>query len=126
MSPQHKALIRRYLVWAYKNTKEAYDRLERKTTQLTADEFIWAKLSQKSKHQGRRSAEYQALLAEFKDYVEKKRAQAVPKGQHLYLQDRLDAVEAAIKDFLGQKELRNIRASYEEEFTRRIWASTEH
>lgn len=114
--PLHKALIRRYLLWAYKSTKESFDRLERKTTQLMADEYIWGKLSDKKA----------PLALEFKDYIAKKKSQPVPQDQYAYLKDRLQAVEAAIKYFLGVKELNRIRAGYEEEFTRRIWEAKDH
>lgn len=36
----HKDLIRRYLLWAFKTTKESFERIERKTTQLMVDEYI--------------------------------------------------------------------------------------
>jgi hypothetical protein len=119
-----KALIRRYVVWAYKSTKESFDRLERKTTQLMVDEYILAafkKFPSKSKDE-----EYAAQVEEFKQYVAKKREQPVPPGKYLYLQQRLSAVEGAIKHFLGAAELKKIQAAYEEEFTRRIWESKDH
>lgn len=123
ISPSHKALIRRYLIWAYKSTKESFDRLERKTTQLMADEHILRALSGKKTKGGEG---YDKLVDEFKEYIAKKKQQPVPQGQYLYLRDRLDAVEGAIKHFLGAKELNSIRAGYEEEFTRRIWGSKDH
>jgi len=104
------------LTWAYKSTKESFDRLERKATQLMADEYIWQKLSDKRA----------GPALEFKAYIAKKKAQPVSAQQYSYLKDRLNAVEEAIKHFLGVKELNNIRAGYEEEFTRRIWESKEH
>jgi hypothetical protein len=119
----HKALIRRYLIWAYKSTKESFDRLERKTTQLLADEFILKAMSQRS---GGSDKEYGRLLGEFKGYIENKKAQPVAPGKYRYFRDRLASVEEAITYFLGKKELASIRRSYEEEFVRRIWSSTEH
>ena len=37
-----------------------------------------------------------------------------------------EAVDAAIKYFLGAKEQAKIRLAYEEEFVRRIWESKDH
>ena len=86
------------------------------------DAFIWKSLKEKrGPRQGRE--EYQALLAEFKDYIAKKKEQPVSQGRTVYLRHRLEAVEAAIKYFLGTKELRRIRAGYEQEFVRRIWGA---
>ena len=36
----HENLVRRYLLWAYKSTREDFERIERKTTQLIVDEYI--------------------------------------------------------------------------------------
>ncbi len=123
LKPSHKALIRRYLIWAYKSTKESFDRLERKTTQLLADEFI---LKAMSKRSGGADKEYRQLMKDFETYIENKRVQPVPQGRYAYLRDRLEAVEEAIGHFLGKKELESIKRGYEEEFVRRIWAATDH
>ena len=116
LTPLHKDLIRRYLTWAYKSTKESFDRLERKTTQLMADEYIWKNLVDKDPVPAR----------EYQEYIARKKAQPVAQEQHAYLKDRLQAVEKAIKYFLGVKELNAIRAGYEQEFTRRIWEAKDH
>ena len=119
LSSDHKALIRRYLTWAYKSTKESFDRLERKTTQLVADGHILKSLlKNKDTH-----PEYLKSVEEYKDYIAKKEQTPVPQGQYLYLKNRLKAVEETIVHFLGEKELKNLQAAYEEEFTRRIWES---
>jgi hypothetical protein len=120
LSPHHKALVRRYLVWAYKSTKESFDRLERKTTQLLADEFILGRLPRKG------SEGYLKLVDGYKEYIAKKKENPIDPAQHEYLKNRLDAVEEAIRKFLGAKELARIEAAYEEEFTRRIWEARDH
>ncbi len=126
MKSDFKPLVRRYLVWAYKSTKEAHDRLERKTTQLMVDDYIWQALSKKPAPKGPEREAYTAKLGEFKQYIADKKARALPAGEYRYLSDRLQAVEGAIKYFLGVGELRRIRAAYEKEFIRRIWESKEH
>lgn len=125
MKSGFKPLVRRYLTWAYKSTKEAHDRLERKTTQLMVDEYIWQAISRKSAPKAGRGA-YEAKIKEFRQYIAEKKAREVPAGEYRYLSDRLEAVEGAIKHFLGAAQLRRIRADYEKEFTRRIWESKDH
>ncbi len=125
LSPAHKALIRRYLVWNYKSTKESFDRLERKTTQLLADDFILKEiLFKKIPREG--AVEYKALVDGFKGYIKTKKEQPIDQGKRAYLSARLDAVSSAIRFYLGAKALNEIRADYESEFTRRIWEAKEH
>ena len=122
-SPDHKALIRRYLLWAYKSTKESFERIERKTTQLIVDEYVLADLlkNNKSMPEG-----YEDLLGEFKTCIANKRAAKHPQAQYMYLKNRLAAIEKAIKFYLGAKELKVIEGLYEEEFTRRILEARDH
>lgn len=122
LTPTHKALIRRYLIWAYKSTKESFDRLERKTTQLMADDHILKGVLQ----QPTGGVEYQKLVGDYKEYIAKKQQTPVSQDQHLYLKNRLISVERTIKEFLGEKELKAIAAAYEAEFIRRIWESRDH
>ncbi len=121
LSKAHKALVFRYLLWAYKTTKESFERIERKTTQLMVDEYIAQRVSSE----------------EFKAYIQAKRADEcklkfsdadgkILHPQYVYLKKRLAAIEAAIKYFLGPKKLRIIQALYEEEFIRRILEARDH
>ncbi len=134
----HKALVRRYLLWAYKTTKESFERIERKTTQLIVDEYILGSLV-KAKGKVPLSGKdgYNKLVDEFKDYINSKRADelklkffgAEGKNLHpnyMYLRDRLEAIKGAIRHFLGAKELRTIEALYEKEFTLRILQAKDH
>lgn len=126
LTPNEKNLIRRYLVWCYKSTKEELDRIDRKFTQLKVDDFILLKLSSKP------GAERKALegsIAEFKEYISKKQESASAEKstpKHVYLQNRLSAVEDAVKYFLGAPELTKIIALYEHEMTVRILQAREH
>jgi hypothetical protein len=119
LSPEHKNLVRRYLLWAYKSTKESFERIERKGTQLLVDEYILAHLT---KHKCE-------VPEDFKTYIADKRKDEVKLksgGEYLYLKNRLKAITDAIKYFLGKNELKRIEQSYEEEFTRRILEAREH
>ena len=122
LSQQHKDLIRRYLLWAYKTTKESFERIERKTTQLTVDEYIL-------KHIRAAGGSAPHLIKEYEAYINTKKADEFKlkkDPQYVYLKNRLKAIEATIKYFLGAKELKTMRSMYEQEFTARILQAREH
>jgi len=137
MNTAHKNLTRRYLLWAYKTTKESFERIERKTTQLIVDEYIQRSVNKAAKPSGSSKAAYAALVKEFDVYIANKlkdetkqkfaddKRQAL-HPQYLYLKNRLAAIEQAIKHFLGPKELKKIEALFEAEFTERILKAREH
>ncbi len=126
-SSQHKQLVRRYLLWAYKSTRESFERIERKTTQLVVDDYI---LNHFSKNKRRVPGEFVSYIdTKRRDELTLKFADAGKKKLHPdyeYLKNRLDAIEAAIKHFLGTKGLKQIEGLYEEEFTRRILEARDH
>ena len=125
LSLSHQGLIRRYLLWAYKTTREGFERIERKTTQLQVDKYLWARLNKNCPSE----AGYQVLVEEFKVYIANKKADEIKlkkDPQYLYLQNRLAAIESATKHFLGAKALRAFEALFEAEFTRRILEAKEH
>ena len=138
MTQAHRDLIRRYLLWLFKTTKESFERIERKTTQLMVDEYVLEHIKTAGREipaHGRR--EYDGLVKEFETYIKTKRADELKlkfsdgKGkslhpQYVYLKNRLQAVEAAIRHFLGEKELRRMRSLYEKEFTSRILQARDH
>jgi hypothetical protein len=130
LTPSHKNLIRRYLLWAYKSTKESFERIERKTTQLMVDEHMLKSLNKKAKG-------CQGHIEEFKQYIQNKRQDEMKlkftdsKGKelhpdYLYLKNRLEAIEEAVKYFLGPAELKKMETLFEEEFTRRILEARDH
>jgi len=123
----HKSLVRRYLLWAYKTTREDFERIERKTTQLAVDEYI---LEYLSKGKMEIPPEFKAYIADKrKDELKLKFADANKNKlhpQYIYLKNRLAAIEAAIKYFLGIHEMKRLRRLFEEEFTRRILEARDH
>lgn len=134
MNTEHKDLIRRYLLWAYKTTKESFERIERKTTQLIVDERILRSLKSSSKSSDRVD---DSFIKEFETYIANKAADEIRQKytgadkktlhpQYLYLKRRLLAIEEAIVYFLGAAELKRIRALFEAEFTERILKAREH
>jgi len=137
-SQYQKDLIRRYLVWCYKTTKEELDRIERYFTQLDVDAFVLKDLRSNADYrQSQRGDPYRQIVDQFEGYMKKKEENVLKKKysdvskrsldpQFIYLKNRFAALEKAIGQFLGKRELEAIRRSYEEEMTRRILQSTEH
>ena len=135
---EEKRLIRRYLVWCYKTTKEDLDRMDRKFTQLAADDFILKQLLQrKGKIRGSDRKGYNRKIDDFKRYIGQKKKDAFRlkfenrssrrlNPNYLYLKNRLSAVERAIVFFIGKKELKKIKSLYEEQMTKRILEAQEH
>jgi len=134
----HKDLIRRYLLWSFKTTKESFERIERKTTQLMVDGYVLKSIKtagHKVHVQGR--GEYDVLIKEFETYIRTKQADERKfkyldgnkkslNPQYVFFKNRLEAIESAIRHFLGEKELRSIRVLYEKEFTDRILQARDH
>ena len=128
-----KNLIRRYLLWCYKTTKEDLDRIDRYFTQALVDRRI-LDLLLKNKESDKA---YQKKIADFQLYMDTKEKNALNKKylnlknkilqpDYLYLKTRLAAIEQVIVEFFGKKELRSIQSHYENEMTRRILQATEH
>ncbi len=137
ISASHKDLIRRYLLWAYKTTKESFERIERKTTQLMVDEYILKALKQNTRCEAAVQKDYQKFIEEFEQYIARKKEDEVKQKfadgsrkvlhpQYIYLERRLLVIEGAIKYFLGPDTLKTMKELYEKEFTNRILQAREH
>jgi len=138
MEQSKKNLLRRYLLWCYKMTKEELERIDRKFTQLEVDSFALKELCKQLKPlKGQRREEFAKKIDEFKDYMAKKEQNANAekfddltskqlKPHYFYLTQRLAAIEKAIVSFLGRAELQKIQGLYDEEMIRRILESREH
>ena len=122
-------LKRRYLVWFYKTTKEALDRIDRKFTQVEIDQFILKEL--KASDKAGRIAHF---IAEFEAYAQSKEKDGLAlkfdgdnlKAEYIFLDEKLKAIEKVIVQELGKPALEEIKALYEKEFTERIVKSAEH
>lgn len=138
LTVNEKNLVRRYLIWCYKTTKESLDRIDRYFTQLKVDHFVLDQLSRSPEMADTvMGSEYLKKVREFQKYIEDKSARVFPQKfadikkrslqpDYWYLKSRMAAVEKAIVYFLGKGEMRKIQALYEEEMTRRILESKEH
>lgn len=138
LSADQKNLIRRYLIWCYKTTKESLDRVDRKFTQLAVDYFIKEELKSDlagrvfvgDKDCAKKIAEFEAYIAEKEKGLGTSKFKDEKKGiydpQYWYWQARLKGIKKAIKHFLGPTEIKVIEDLYEQEMTRRILESREH
>jgi hypothetical protein len=135
---QEKDLVRRYLLWCYKTTKEDLDWIDRKFTQLKVDRRMLKELMKGFKSVAKIDQDaHLTKIEEFKDYIAKKEERGLKEKflssdqkqlqpQYVYLQNRLHAIQETIVTFLGAKGLRSIQALYEQEMTRRILEAREH
>lgn len=138
VSPDERKLIRRYLIWCYKTTKEELDRIDRYFTQVKVDEWVFnALIKHKAGNAMLMDPAYDKELVNFQEYIKNKKARVFPlkysdqQGRALqphysYLKNRLMFLEQAIVSFLGKRELTVIREMYEEQMARNILESKEN
>ena len=120
----------RYFAWMYKNTKEAFDRYERKFTQLEIDKSILREMEKELKgaylpHKKRALEKY---INDFRRYINAKEELCLKlkyKGkkmnpEFIFSDVKLEAIEKAIARELGSEALSRIKDAYEEEMLRRI------
>jgi len=129
------SLKKRYLAWLYKTTKEAFDRYERKFTQLEIDAAMLRDMEKELK-EGYLPHEKKALekfINDFRLYImqkEKDRRKLKYKGrkinpEFIFLDVKLGAIEKAISRELGNEGLKGIREAYENQVLRRIMEERE-
>lgn len=129
-----KNLKKRYLIWLYKTTKEAFDRYERKFTQLEIDKFLLQEIESELA-QAYLPREKEALRKQINDFIayienkekacsELREAGKKTNTEFIFLDMKLQAVEKAIAKELGKRALARIKAMYEKEMTGRILRRT--
>ena len=122
-------LKKRYLLWLYKTTKEAFDRIERKFTQAEIDKFMLKEFQKLDKNH-----KFKKDIAEFQDYIHNKEKEGLSQKyengklspDYSFLLLKLQVIENSIVRELGNNGLKEIKALYEEEMNQRILKSTEH
>lgn len=136
LSSNERRLVRRYLVWCYKTTKEELDRVDRYFTQSLVDDYLIERLKKLPAYKSA-DPDFLKAVEDFVAYAGEKKARAGDKKfadlsaqtlrpDYQYLQARLEAIEEAITHFLGEKEREEIVALYEQEMTERILKAREH
>ena len=128
-----KNLKKRYFIWLYKTAKEAFDKDERKFTQVDIDKDILAEMEKEllGSYLPHEKDAIQRQINDFQKYIEnKERACSELRDQHkkinpdfIFLEIKLDAIEKIIARELGRRGLQEIRSLYEKEMTERILKS---
>ncbi|MFH1441667.1 MAG: hypothetical protein ABIH18_06505 [Candidatus Omnitrophota bacterium] len=131
-----KNLKKRYLIWLYLITKEAFDRYERKFTQFDIDEFILEGMEKELKEaylpQEKKALE--KYVNDYRQYINEKE-QACLKLKYkdkkinpyfLFLDVKLEAIEKAIVKEFDKKTLEEIKSMYEQEMTEKILKKVKH
>ena len=132
MDKKDRRLLRkRYLIWLYKTVKEELDRTERRFTQLEVDHFLLRHLRKKTKNAGG----FSTFLADLERYIRTKEEDAQKlkfsdegnvRLEYQFLSFKLEAIEKAIRKFLGRGELAAIKEMYEKEMIGRIISERQH
>ena len=103
----------RYLLWLYKTTKEEFDLIERKFTQIDIDKKMMRYMKEHFDSRNlKRKNEARKLLKDFKEYIDKKEKDGQllkfdgrklqPGYYHLAL--KLEAIEKAIAEKQNKRE----------------------
>ena len=129
------SLTKRYFIWLYKTTKEAFDRYERKFTQLEIDEVLLQEIEKelKDSYLPSEAKDLAKFVNDFRAYIANKEKACLElkyKGKRtnpdfIFLDVKLNATEVLIKKYLGTKGLAEIKESYEREMIQRILQSRE-
>ncbi len=129
-------LQKRYFVWLYKTTKEAFDKYERKFTQTDIDKDILSEMENTllGAYLPHEKEALEKLINDFREYISsKEKACMALKYQgkktnpdFIFLDMKLNAIEKLISKELGRRALEEIKRHYEREMMQRILKSTEH
>jgi len=130
----YRGLLRRYLLWMYKTTKDELDRIDRKFTQLDVDRFIAGYFFKISRRLSKRSREaLDPFFREWDEYVEVKEKDAQDlksvgpgemEARYAFLHLKLQAVQTAARRYLGPKSVKEFQRLYESKAVERILADT--
>lgn len=131
-----KNLKKRYFIWLYKTTKEAFDKYERKFTQTEIDKDILREIENTlmGSYLPHEKAELEKLVNNFQEYIAAKEKACLElkyqglrtNPEFIFLDVKLSAIEKLIIKELGRKGLEEIKALYEKEMLQRILRSAEH
>ena len=136
LTQKEQDLIRRYLVWCYKTTKEELDKIDRYFTQAVVDDYFIERLKTLPEYKARSTLFYKSV-EDFIQYAREKKTKAEGKKfadsaktvlhpGYQCLKARFEVIEQAIRHFFDQKELERVAALYENEMTERILKAREH
>jgi hypothetical protein len=131
-----KNLKKRYFVWLYRTTKEAFDKYERKFTQTEIDKDILQEIENAlmGSFLPHEKAELEKLVNNFQEYIAAKEKACLElkyqglrtNPEFIFLDVKLNAIEKLIVKELGRRGLAEIKSLYEKEMIQRILRSAEH
>lgn len=126
----NKNLKKRYFIWLYKTTKEAFDKYERKFTQTEIDKDILKEIENTlmGSYLPHEKVELEKLVNNFQEYIAAKEKSCLElkyrglktNPEFIFLDVKLNAIEKLIVKELGRKGLAEIKALYEKEMVKRI------
>lgn len=131
-----KNLKKRYFIWLYKTTKEAFDKFERKFTQTEIDKDILQEVENTlmGAYLPHEKVELEKLVNNFQEYIAAKEKACLElkyqglrtNPEFIFLDVKLNAIEKIIVKEFGRKGLVEIKALYEKEMISRILKGAEH
>ena len=131
-----KNLKKRYFVWLYKTTKEAFDKYERKFTQVDIDKDVLLEMENTlmGSYLPHEKIELEKMVNNFQEYISAKEKACLElkyqglrtNPEFIFLDVKLNVIEKLIAKELGKKALEEIKALYEKEMTLRILRGAEH
>jgi len=131
-----KNLRRRYFIWLYKDTKEAFDKYERKFTQTDIDKDLLLEMENEllGVYLPHEKQYLEKFVNQYREYISAKEKACLElkyqgkktNPEFIFLDVKLNAVEKLITNELGRRGLEKIKALYEQEMAQRILRSTEH
>ena len=131
-----KNLKKRYFVWLYKTTKEAFDKYERKFTQVEIDKDILLDMENTlmGAYLPHEKVQLEKMVNDFQEYISAKEKICLElkyqglrtNPEFIFLDVKLNTIEKLITKELGKKVLEEIKTLYEREMTLRILKGAEH
>jgi hypothetical protein len=129
-------LKKRYFIWLYKTTKEAFDKYERKFTQVDIDKDILREMENvlMGAYLPHEKAELEKLVNNFQEYIAGKEKTCLElkyqglrtNPEFIFLDVKLNVIEKLIIQEFGRKTLEEVKGLYEKEMTARILRGAEH
>jgi len=129
-------LRKRYLIWLYKTTKEAFDKYERKFTQTDIDKDLLLEMENEllGAYLPHEKVQLEKFVNQFREYISAKEKSClelkyqgkITNPEFIFLDVKLNAIEKLIAKELGRRGLDKIKTLYELEMVERILKSTEH
>ena len=131
-----KNLKKRYFVWLYKTTKEAFDKYERKFTQVEIDKDILLEMENvlMGAYLPHEKVQLERMVNDFQEYISGKEKACLElkyqglrtNPEFIFLDVKLNAIEKLITKELGKRTLEEIKGFYEKEMAQRILRGSEH